>query len=88
VQRYGGAKWIYLRHDLQSAFHYWRQGELSPAQWLRSLKGVRRDAVLKLSDPGPGLADFRNSVRAAVFGRPHASASRRIAAGETRVPST
>ena len=65
-QRYRGAKWIYLRHDLQSAFHYWKGGTLSAGEWLRSLRGVRHDAVLSWSDPGPGLLDLRNSLIAAL----------------------
>lgn len=76
TQRYRGTKWIYLRHDLQSAWHDWRAGTLSAAGWLRSLRGVRRDAVLSLSDPMPGLADFRNSAFAALGRR------RRVALNE------
>lgn len=66
TQRYQGTKWVYLRHDLQSAFHDWRAGSLSAAGWLRSLRGVRHDAVLSWSDPAPGLADLRNSALAAL----------------------
>ena len=28
-QMYQGVKWIYLRHDFQSAFYRWRRGELT-----------------------------------------------------------
>ena len=28
-QQYGNMKWIYLRRDLQSAFCYWRRGDLT-----------------------------------------------------------
>jgi D-aspartate ligase len=63
TQRYGGAKWIYLRHDLQSALHYWRRGELGLHDWLRSLKGVRSDAVLSLTDPLPFAADLLQAAR-------------------------
>ena len=76
TQRYRGTKWIYLRHDLQSAWHDWRAGALSAGGWMRSMRGVRRDAVLSLTDPLPGLADFRNSALAALGRR------RRVAPNE------
>lgn len=57
-QQYGGAKWIYLRQDCQAAFGYWRRGMLRPLDWLRSLRGCRRDAVFAWRDPVPFLADL------------------------------
>jgi D-aspartate ligase len=62
VQRYGTAKWIYLRHDLQSALHDWRRGALTIREWARSLRGVRRDAVLSLHDPMPFAADLLHAA--------------------------
>ena len=59
-QRYSGAKWIYLRQDIRSAFYYWRRGELSLRDWASSMRGRKVDAVLSWSDPGPFLADIRN----------------------------
>jgi predicted ATP-grasp superfamily ATP-dependent carboligase len=64
-QRYGGAKWIYLRHDVQSALYYWRRGELSLADWWRSISGRKTEAVLDLSDPKPFVADLLGSVAGA-----------------------
>jgi predicted ATP-grasp superfamily ATP-dependent carboligase len=61
-QMYRGAKWIYLRQDLQSALHYWRKGELSLGEWLRSIRGRKVDAVLSWRDPGPFFADFFRGV--------------------------
>ena len=77
VQRYRGAKWIYLRHDLQSAIHYWRRGELTLRDWWRSVRGVKADAVLSWSDPVPFLADIGHTARAALGSR---RASRQVGA--------
>jgi D-aspartate ligase len=57
-QKYQGTKWVYLRRDLQSAFHYWRKGELTLGGWLRSIWGIKQDAVFSWSDPKPFIADF------------------------------
>ena len=51
-QSYGQAKWIFLRQDVRSALHDWKQGDLSLVEWARSLRGVRNDAVIAWSDPG------------------------------------
>lgn len=52
-QTYGHAKWIYLRRDMQSAFHYWRRGELTLTEWARSWRGLRADAVWSWRDQKP-----------------------------------
>jgi D-aspartate ligase len=70
TQRYGGAKWIYLRHDLQSALHYWRRGELSLGDWWRSVRGVRGDAVASLRDPLPFVGDLWHAASAVLSRRP------------------
>lgn len=56
-QRYAGAKWIFWRQDLRSALYYWRRGELTLGEWVRSVRGRKACAVLSLSDPGPFVAD-------------------------------
>jgi predicted ATP-grasp superfamily ATP-dependent carboligase/glycosyltransferase involved in cell wall biosynthesis len=61
-QKYVGAKWIYLRQDIRSALHYWRQGELSLMQWAQSWRGIKTDAVFSWSDPAPFWADIRRSI--------------------------
>lgn len=61
-QRYRGAKWIYLRHDLQAALWYWRRGELSIGGWWRSMKGRKAEAVISWRDPKPFVADLAHSV--------------------------
>jgi len=57
-QRYLGVKWIDLRHDFQSALHYFRNGELTLGQWYRSWRGRKAYAVFSWSDPLPFFADF------------------------------
>lgn len=52
-QQYNGVKWIHLLRDLQSAFYYWRKGELSFNEWWRSLRGHKTYALLSWSDPAP-----------------------------------
>ncbi len=64
-QPYRGTKWIFLRRDLLSAIYYWRRGDLSIADWWRSLRGPKVFALLSLRDPFPFLIDFiRTIVRA------------------------
>ena len=57
-QRYVGAKWVDLRHDFQSALHYWRKGELSLADWRRSWRGKKAYAYFAANDPMPFLYDL------------------------------
>ncbi|HET7473161.1 MAG TPA: hypothetical protein VFJ71_08565 [Candidatus Limnocylindrales bacterium] len=61
-QRYVGVKWIYWRHDIQSALVHARRGELTPAGWLRSVRGPRIEAVGSRRDPGPFVADVANTA--------------------------
>ena len=58
TQRFTGMKWIYLRHDFQSAFFYWRRGQLTLREWLASLRGPKTYAVFSLSDPAPFWRDL------------------------------
>jgi D-aspartate ligase len=61
VQQYKGAKWISFRRDAQSAFYYWRRGELSLGDWMRSWSGKKTDAIFSWSDPLPFFVDFLSS---------------------------
>ncbi|HLE63575.1 MAG TPA: hypothetical protein VI750_10560 [Pyrinomonadaceae bacterium] len=61
-QKYQGAKWIYLRRDIQSALHYWRRGDLTLRQWWRSWRGRKTDAVFSWTDPGPFWSDLRRCI--------------------------
>lgn len=63
-QKYGNAKWIYWRRDLQAALYYWRRGELSLKDWLQSWRGRKRCAVFSWTDPVPFFADL---IRVAGF---------------------
>ena len=60
-QKYRGVKWSFLRRDCQSAFHYWRRGELTLAEWARSRRGVKVDAMFTWSDPAPFWHDLRSA---------------------------
>jgi D-aspartate ligase len=57
VQRYGGAKWIYFARDATSAWYYHRHGQMTLREWLRSLRGVKTDAVFSWRDPLPFVLD-------------------------------
>jgi predicted ATP-grasp superfamily ATP-dependent carboligase len=71
-QTYRGTKWLYLRRDFQTAFHYWRSGELSLAEWIRSWRGPKTWAVYAPGDLRPFFADWLLAVRQAVLGRERA----------------
>ena len=53
VQKYKGVKWIYLQHDIPSAFHYWKRGELTVGEWWHSVQGTKQDAVFAWHDQAP-----------------------------------
>jgi len=74
VQKYGGAKWIYLGRDIQSALYYWRRGELTIGQWLRSWRGRKKDAVFSWNDLGPFWGDLRKSINVIMGRRRRAAA--------------
>ena len=57
-QRYGIAKWIYWRRDLQAALFYWRRGDLSLKEWWQSWRGKKSSAVFCWTDPVPFFADL------------------------------
>lgn len=65
TQRHVGAGWIDLRRDLLSAAYYWRRGELTPAGWLRSIRGPKAHAVLSARDPLPFALELSQSARKA-----------------------
>lgn len=62
IQRYGGARWIDLRHDLQSAWVYWRRGELTFLSWIKSIRGAKAHAVFSWRDPMPFLCDLKRVI--------------------------
>lgn len=64
-QKYRGVKWIYLRRDFQSAFHYWKRGELTLREWWQTFRGRKGYAVFSWRDPKPFLFDWYRLVRPA-----------------------
>lgn len=57
VRAAAGVRWVRLATDIPSAFGALRAGELSPADWLRSLRRPRQAALLALDDPLPAFVD-------------------------------
>jgi D-aspartate ligase len=58
-----GRKWMVEDLDLASAFRYWRDGNLTVHEWLRSLRGVQESAFFAADDPGPLLLRCVNNFR-------------------------
>jgi len=48
-----GRKWMVEDLDLDSAFRYWRDGNLTVREWLRSFRGVQESAYFAADDPRP-----------------------------------
>jgi len=65
-QTYRGVKWLFLAEDLQSAYHYWRRGDLSLAAWWRSLRGRKTYALLSWQDPRPALGQLQVALKGAI----------------------
>lgn len=66
TQMYSGAKWINLLRDTQSAWYYWRRGELSLSGWFRSVRGRKAYAIWALRDPMPFVAAVGSAAREAL----------------------
>jgi predicted ATP-grasp superfamily ATP-dependent carboligase len=62
-QTYEGVKWIFFRHDVQSALYYWWRGKLTLREWWRSVRGVKWDAVFSWTDQAPFWYDLWGSAR-------------------------
>jgi predicted ATP-grasp superfamily ATP-dependent carboligase len=62
-----GRKWVVEDFDLFSAIHSWRDRDLTPSDWMKSLRGVQESACFALDDPLPfllmPLADCREFYR-------------------------
>jgi predicted ATP-grasp superfamily ATP-dependent carboligase len=58
VQARPGVRWIRLSTDVPNALRDIRAGRLRPGEYLRSLRGVRTEAVFSLNDPLPGLYEI------------------------------
>lgn len=70
TQRYGSATWIYFARDAASAWHYRRHGEVTVGAWLRSLRGVKADAVFSWRDPLPFVLDSSTGLARVVRREP------------------
>lgn len=64
-QRYTGLKWVDIRRDTQAAAALWRRGELSGADWYRSLSGNLTHAIADRRDPMPFVGDVWRALRLA-----------------------
>jgi D-aspartate ligase len=53
-----GVRWIRLSTDVPNALRDIRAGRLRPGEYLRSLRGVRTEAVFSVRDPLPGLYEI------------------------------
>lgn len=51
----GGGRWMLALKDVPDSLREGLHGELSPGDWLHSLRGTRVDGIYSLADPKPGL---------------------------------
>jgi predicted ATP-grasp superfamily ATP-dependent carboligase len=71
LPRYG-RKWMVEDCDLVSSIRYYRDGQLTVKDWLRSFRGVQETAFFSLRDPLPGiitLASDGHQLAARIFHR-------------------
>lgn len=61
-QKYEGVKWIFLRHDVQSALYYWWHRKLTLREWWQSVRGRKGYAVFSWTDPAPFWYDLLGAV--------------------------
>jgi predicted ATP-grasp superfamily ATP-dependent carboligase len=71
----GRGCWIQEEYEVFSVLHYWRQRELTPASWWRSLNGKVQCAYWSWRDPMPGL-----KLLSAIVSRAMRKGLRRLAA--------
>jgi predicted ATP-grasp superfamily ATP-dependent carboligase len=63
-----GRRWLIEDFDLISSLHYFQEGSLRPADWIRSFSGVQEGAWFSWRDPAPVLLmTKRLGSRAASF---------------------
>ncbi|HET7431122.1 MAG TPA: hypothetical protein VFJ89_06415 [Nocardioides sp.] len=66
TQQYAGTTWLDLRRDVQAAVVGIRRGELTPREWLSSLRGPRTHAIWSARDPRPFATDLAHVLGTAV----------------------
>lgn len=62
-QKYLNVKWIQIRTDLMSAYYYWKKGELSLADYFKSINGKKFYAVFSLKDPKPFFSEIVTGIK-------------------------
>jgi D-aspartate ligase len=65
TQQYLGTTWLDVRRDVQAAAVGIRRGELTPRQWVSSLRGPRTHAIWSARDPRPFVTDLSNVAKTA-----------------------
>lgn len=55
--KYPGAKWIYWKRDIGSAWVHFKTGKLTVREWLASVRGRKQDALFRWRDPKPFILD-------------------------------
>lgn len=50
-----GVKWIDEYRDIISGYRYWKEGEITIKDWIKSYKGKKTFALFSLKDPMPGI---------------------------------
>lgn len=65
-QRYGDAKWLDLRRDVQAAVVARRHGTLTVRDWLRWVRGPTAHAIWSRRDPWPFVVDLATATRTGV----------------------
>ena len=65
-QRYGDAKWLDLRRDVQAAVVARRRGTLTLRDWLRWVRGPTAHAIWSPRDPRPFVVDLATAARTGV----------------------
>jgi len=63
VQIFNGVKFIHFRRDLSSFLMYWKRGELTFWNWLKSLRGKKVFALFSWSEPMPFFVDLFHTFR-------------------------
>ena len=65
-QRYGDAKWLDLRRDVQAAVVARRRGTLTVRDWMRWVRGPTAHAIWSRRDPLPFVVDLATATRSGV----------------------
>ncbi len=64
-----GRKWIVETNDLVSSWRSYVEGQLTPAEWLRSLQGIHEGVWLDSDDPAPAFMLPGMPFRGRLFGK-------------------